>query len=92
MLTLKLSKQAAKFLQSIPAKHAAQISKKIVLLQQSPDSLPTKVLKGYAPWRRAKSGEYRIIYSIDNSVLHIVLVGKRNDDEVYKILAAFFNK
>jgi len=31
-------------------------------------------------------GEYRIIYYVDGEVLRVPLIGKRNDDEVYKRL------
>jgi mRNA interferase RelE/StbE len=30
-------------------------------------------------------GEYRIIYRLDDDVLRIALIGKRNDDQVYEI-------
>jgi len=43
----------------------------------------------YAPWRRVKSGEYRIIYRIDGNDLHVDIIGKRNDDEVYRLIKRF---
>ena len=61
MLTIRLSKRADKTLGKIPAKKARQIAARIKHLAENPDILPTVELKGYAPWRRAKSGEYRII-------------------------------
>jgi mRNA-degrading endonuclease RelE of RelBE toxin-antitoxin system len=44
--------------------------------------LPSEALKGYAPLRRLKSGEFRIVFEIEPSVLRRVLIGKRNDDEI----------
>lgn len=32
-------------------------------------------------------GEYRIVYRFDDRSVSILVVGKRNDDEVYKKLA-----
>jgi mRNA interferase RelE/StbE len=45
-------------------------------------------LKGYPGLYRVDSGEYRIVYRFDveADVIQILLVGKRNDDEVYKQL------
>lgn len=73
---------------SIPAKHARQIVAKIDLLAQNPALVPTVQLSGFPHLKRAKSGEYRIIFQIIDDVIeiHILRVGKRNDDEVYKNL------
>lgn len=89
MLTIKLSKRADKALGKIPAKQAKQIAARIKQLADDPETLPTVELKGYAPWRRAKSGEYRIIYKIDEDILRVALVGKRNDDEIYRLIERF---
>lgn len=89
MLTIKLSKRADKALGKIPAKQAKQIAVRIKQLADDPEALPTVELKGYAPWRRAKSGEYRIIYKIDGDILRVALVGKRNDDEIYRLIERF---
>lgn len=89
MLTIKLSKRADKSLGKIPVKQAGQIAARIKQLATDPSALPTVELKGYAPWRRAKSGEYRIIYKIDEDILRVALVGKRNDDEIYRLIERF---
>lgn len=89
MLTIKLSKRADKALAKIPAKQAKQIAERISQLANNPSTLPTVELKGYAPWRRAKSGEYRVIYKIDGDILSIAVIGKRNDDEIYRLVERF---
>jgi mRNA interferase RelE/StbE len=86
MPKIELSKQAASFLKDLPQKQARQMAEKLNLLAIDPTGLPTETLKGYAPMRRAKSGEFRIIFVIDGEVLQISLIGKRNDDEIYKAL------
>ena len=86
MLKVKLTKQAENFLSKIPAKHANQISKRILALQENPESLQTIELQGISPFRRLKSGEYRIVYKIEDGVIYIPIIGKRNDDEVYDML------
>lgn len=86
MLKIKLSKHAQSFLRNLPVKHAKQILAKIDKLSADPASLPSKPLTGFPHYRRAKSGEYRIIYRIDEGVLLllVVLIGKRNDSDVYR--------
>jgi mRNA interferase RelE/StbE len=87
MLRLDVSKNAAKFLLKVPAKHARQVAERITALRQMPNALPTEDVKGYAPFRRLKSGEYRVVYFIEGETLFVTLIGKRNDDDIYKQLA-----
>lgn len=89
MLKLRFSKQSDKFLKRVPAKHAKQISLRIQQLQQNEDLLAGSELKGYAPYRRYKSGEYRIIFKIRDETLFVTLIAKRNDDDVYKRIKRF---
>jgi len=89
MLTIRLSKRADKALTKIPVKQARQIAGRIKELAENPEALQSVELKGYAPWRRVKSGEYRIIYQIEGDELLIALIGKRNDDEIYRLIERF---
>lgn len=86
MLKIDVYKRAEKFIRKLPPKQTRQIIAKITALAENPEPPDTIVLKGHAPLRRADIGEYRIVYHADATVLHVVLVGKRNDDEVYKQL------
>jgi mRNA interferase RelE/StbE len=49
----------------------------------------SKLLAGYASYRRVDIGEFRIIYRYESAqdTVTIVMVGKRNDDEVYRKLS-----
>ena len=87
MLKLNLSKQSRKFLETLVPKHARQIAVKISELRNNPRPQDTKQLKGYEDYWRAESGEYRIIYRTENETLCVVIVGKRNDDDVYQKLS-----
>ncbi len=84
----RLTKRAEDFLRRIPAKHRKQILEKIELLSVDPSAIPTVQLEGFPQFRRAKSGEYRIIYMEENGeyVIAVIRIGKRNDGEVYKNL------
>jgi mRNA interferase RelE/StbE len=76
------------FLKGLQPKIAAQIAKKVFALNIDPLPTDSKSLKGYPGLYRVDSGEYRIVYQFDveADVIQILLVGKRNDDEVYKQL------
>ena len=89
MLTISLSKRADKSLGKIPLKQAKQIAERITQLANDPTALPSVALKGYAPWRRVKVGAYRIIYTVDGDILRIAIIGKRNDNEIYRLVERF---
>jgi mRNA interferase RelE/StbE len=86
MPRINLSKDAERVLRKLPAKHARQIAERLQALADDPALPGTAELKGYAPLRRAKAGEYRIIYYLEGDVLFVPLIGKRNDDEVYRLI------
>lgn len=76
------------FLQGLQPKIAAQIAKEVMALNVDPLPADSKELTGYPGYYRITSGEYRIIYRFqaDEDLVELILVGKRNDDEVYKQL------
>ncbi|MEG4497964.1 type II toxin-antitoxin system RelE/ParE family toxin [Microcoleus sp. F10-C6] len=80
------------FLKGLQPKIAAQIAKKVLALNVDPLPNDSKQLIGYPGYYRVDSGEYRIIYSFNSEedLVEIILVGKRNDDEVYKKLERLF--
>jgi mRNA interferase RelE/StbE len=85
MRKVDLSRQAAKFLRQLPPKHGRQVAAKISQLAADPEPPDSKPLKGY-PYLRADSGEYRIVYEHAADELRVLIVGNRNDDEVYRQL------
>lgn len=85
MLKLQLSRQAGKFLDILPPKQFRQVVKKLFSLLDDPRPNDTKELKGY-PFLRCDIGEYRIVYDLAEDSLRVIIVGKRNDDEVYRKL------
>ena len=76
------------FLKGLQPKIAAQIAKKTLSLNVDPLPADSKQLRGYPGFYRVDSGEYRIVYRFTpkEDLVEVILVGKRNDDEVYKKL------
>jgi mRNA interferase RelE/StbE len=81
---LGFSKAALKFLEDLPPKQFRQVVNKVFGLLSNPKPQDSKKLIGFDEYLRADSGEYRIIYWISEETVNIDLIGKRNDDEVYK--------
>ncbi len=85
MLDINISKTAGKFLKKLSGKPAKQIKNKLLQMMENPYPQDSVKLQGY-PFFRVDSGEYRIIYFVEDKTLNIKIIGKRNDDEVYKKL------
>lgn len=89
MLKIDPSRQAQKFLRQLErsnAKHARQIAEKLAALLLDPVPPDSLAMVNMAPYRRAAVGEYRIVYFVDGESLKIVVVGRRNDDSIYRLL------
>ena len=84
MYKLDLTKSAGRFLARLDAKPFRQVVSKILNLRENPEPHDAAQLVGSAPYRRVDIGEYRIVYRIEKDTVKIAVVGKRNDDEVYK--------
>jgi len=82
---IKIEKRAQKFLKRLPRKQARQARGKISSLLEHPSPPDSKLLKGYV-YRSMDVGEYRVIYKADEETVTILLVGKRNDSDVYRRL------
>jgi len=84
--TLQFARDAKKSLADLQPKQFKQIATKIFALLQNPQPQDCKALKGYPNGYRVDSGEYRILYTLEDGEIRIFRVGKRNDDEVYRNL------
>lgn len=79
---LSLTNDAQKFLDRLDAKHYRQVVRKIIALTN--DATPPDSIKMEGPiYHRVDQGEYRLVYFFEADTVYIVVVGKRNDDEVY---------
>jgi mRNA interferase RelE/StbE len=85
MLKLNLTKDALDFWDKLDAKLYRQVGRKVLSLLLNAYPQDSQVLRGAPNYFRVDCGEYRIIYSIDDDVLKIALIGKRNDGEIYDI-------
>lgn len=83
---LDLTKQARKFLDTLPPKQFKQVGSKVMGLLREPYPNDCKHLSGHLGFRRVDIGEYRICYTVVDSIIRVVVVAKRNDDSAYRQL------
>ena len=83
---LDLTKKVGDFLSDLAAKQAKQQLDAILKLLKNPRPHDSKELHGYKDLFRLDVGEYRIIYRYDDNTVFVILIGKRNDGDVYKKL------
>ena len=82
--TVKLADDAETFLQSLDAKHRAQIAKKLKTLKTDPLQTAKK-LKG-SGYYRVRTGDYRIIFEIEGTKLLVLVVAIGDRKDIYKTL------
>ena len=87
MHSLNLTKDGHDFIRDLEPKQFKQVISKILSLMSEPAPADSSTLKGYEDLHRVDQGEYRIVYRFDDRSVSVLVVGKRNDDEVYKKLA-----
>lgn len=86
MLKLDMTNDSIAFLNVLPGKQFKQIVSMVFDLLKNPFPQDSRILNDY-PYRRVDFGEYRVVYQVNDESLQILVIGKRNDDEVYKKLA-----
>jgi mRNA interferase RelE/StbE len=89
MRKLLLTHRAHDFLNELSAKSFRQVGRAVLSLLKDPRPQDSKLLTGF-PYYRIDIGEYRIVYRFDEETLSVLLIGKRNDGEVYKELKRLF--
>jgi len=81
--TINFKKSAIKELRSLPVKEIKRISTLIENLSNNPRPFGCKKLRGYDNLWRIRSGNYRIIYSIEDKILTIEILEIINRKDAY---------
>ena len=71
-------------LEGLPARIRAQIGRRIAALADEPRPASARMLQGQERYFRIRSGDYRVIYMIDDDVLLVVVVTVGHRREVYR--------
>ena len=82
--SLEIKPSAAKELDSLSDALFARIDRKIVALAENPRPHGCKKLKGYKDQWRVRVGDYRVVYTIDDTNLLVEVTRVRHRSEVYE--------
>lgn len=83
--TVEISESAEKSLEKIPKRDRLKILEKIDGLEQDPIPAGSVKLKGYKEvLYRIRSGDYRVVYSIKQDILIILVVEIGHRREIYR--------
>ncbi|GAB4030698.1 type II toxin-antitoxin system RelE family toxin [Spirosoma gilvum] len=79
--SVTIKKSALKAIESLPKKIANNVSSSIRGLADNPRPAHCKKLKGVDDTYRIRIGDYRVLYTIDDSIVtvEVVKVGNRKD-------------
>lgn len=80
MYKIVIQKKAKKFIDKLPKNEKIRVVKAIEML---PDGEDIKKLKGHSDLLRLRVGDYRIIYTVDNGELTVVVIDAGNRGEIY---------
>lgn len=81
--TIDFKKSAFKELQKLPKKEISKITKLIASLATVPRPSGCKKLKGFSNLYRVRSGNYRVIYSVEDQILVIEILEIVNRKDAY---------
>ena len=84
MRKIDITKSAGRYIKKLPPKQYRQVVGTVLGLRENPSPRDSKQLSGYPDYKRVDVGEYRIVYRFDEDTVYIAIIGKRNDNEVYR--------
>ena len=83
---VEVKKSAAKILKKIPKPERKRISEKIDSLAEKLPNPDTTKMKGNNPFHKVRTGDYRIIYEIQDDILVIMIVKIGHRKDIYRNL------
>lgn len=87
-----IDESALKTLAELPKKIQRQVSKKIDALSENPRPSGAKQLQGHDKIYRIRSGDYRIIYRVDDKKITVFVISIGDRKEIYRQLKYWINK
>ncbi|MEY8355457.1 type II toxin-antitoxin system RelE/ParE family toxin [Lachnospiraceae bacterium 54-53] len=80
MYQIIIKKKAKKFIDKLPMNEKRRV---IAAIEQLPDGEDIKKLKGYSDLMWLRVGSYRIIYTVDNGKLVVIVIDAGNRGQIY---------
>lgn len=82
--SLRIKKSAQKEIRKLPSDHRSKIVQRINALKHNPLPHSAEKIKGTDNIYRFRQGIYRVIYSIDNHELIVLVIKESHRKESYK--------
>jgi mRNA interferase RelE/StbE len=84
-LKLQITKQALKACGKLDAKQYRQVVSAVLGLLTNPEPHDSQQMRGATRGeRRLDIGEYRVVYAVKSDEVEVLVIGNRNDGDVYK--------
>ena len=83
---VQLSKKAAKELRKLDRPVQVRVVKALTLLRDHPRPAAVTALTGHPGYLRARVGDYRIVYTVDDGVLLVLVLTIGHRREIYDSL------
>ena len=83
MFTVVIEKKAKKFIDKLPQGERRRL---VAAIEKLPEGDDIKPLKGHDGLLRLRVGKYRIIYTIDNGKLQVIVIAADSRGQIYKHL------
>lgn len=80
MYQIIIKKKAKKFIDKLPMNEKRRV---VAAIEQLPNGEDIKKLKGHSELMRLRVGSYRIIYTVDNGELVVIVIDAGNRGEIY---------
>ena len=80
MYRIILKKRAKKFIDKLPKQEKIRL---VTAIEQLPNGSDIKKMKGHDGLMRLRVGEYRVIYTVDNGELVVLVIDVGNRGEIY---------
>lgn len=80
MYQIIIKKKAKKFIDKLPQNEKRRV---VTAIEQLPNGEDIKKLKGHSDLLRLRVGEYRIIYTVYNGKLVVIVIDAGNRGEIY---------
>ena len=90
--TVEIRPAALEFIQQLTPKYRRQVTSKIEALKNDPRPANAEQLRGYPQFLRIRSGNYRIVYTINDQVLLVTVITVGNRQDIYDRLRRMFER
>ena len=80
MYQIIIKKKAKKYIDKLPMNEKRRV---VAAIEQLPNGEDIKKLKGHSELMRLRVGSYRIIYTVDNGELVVIVIDAGNRGEIY---------